>query len=223
MLKNKLIALRKQANLDKQEVATKIGVTYHTYLNYEKGKTKPDYITLKNIADLYQISTDLLLDRGLYENNPLSQELNKSFFENAKELLSPYNQKVVNTYENYYCDFDPSKLTIVGYEVIDYNWFDRGQKYIAIKQSSYDMSPEVARGDSLIVKIKEDFTNNDIVLIQIENEPAIVRKIARKDDLLVMYAFNSSIREKQVTILSKDVQYKIIGVVVELRRRLSKI
>lgn len=223
MLKNKLIALRNQTNLDKKDVATKIGVTYHTYLNYEKGKTVPDSTTLKNIGDLYQVSTDFLLDRGIYENNQYSQELNKTFYENAKELLSAKNQKVVNTYEKYSFNHDLNKPPIVGYEVVDYNWFEKGQRYISIRQTNNDMAPEVKKGDSVIVKLKPDFVNNDIVLVQIDNEPAIIRRIVRKDNILVLYAVNSSIRENQVLVFSKDDSCKIIGVVVELRRRYSKV
>jgi len=223
MLKDKLVALRNRANISKKDVADKIGVRYQTYLKYESGKTLPDFITSKAIADLYDVSVDFLMDRGIYEDSMYSKSLEKTFLQNTKELFSSTDHKVRNAFEKYYYNRGIDKLIVVDYEVIDYNWFTRGQEYIVIKQNNNDMEPRINKGDNVIVKLQDKFANSDMVLIQFDNEPAIIRTITRKNDVIVLFALNTGIREKQVQVITEDDNFKIIGVVIEIRSRVGRI
>lgn len=223
MIKDIIIALRKNANLTKRDVANKIGVAYQTYVNYENGKTNPDAVAIINLANIYDVSADFILGRDIYRDNIYLKSLEKSVLQNAKELFSPTDHKVRNAFEKYYYNKDKEQLTVVDYEVIDYNWFTRGQEYIVIKQNNNDMLPEISKGDNVIVKLQDKFLSNDFVLVQIEDEPAIIRKIIQKDESILMYALNSTTRENQFIFLDISINYKIIGVVVEIRKRISRI
>lgn len=219
MLKDMLVYLRRRADLNKKEVSEKLGISYHTYINYEKGKTKPDALMILKIATMYDVTTDYLLERETLPDT-------NGIFE-ARDI--PLNQtndpkNVISAYKSYYSDRDRKELTIVDYEVIDQSWLQNGQEYVVIKQSNNDMSPDILKGDNVIVKLQEKFDDKDLVLIQIEDSPAIVRKIVRKNkDTLFLFAQNSSIRERQITVINKEINYKVIGVVVEIRKRLGKI
>lgn len=62
MLSEKLKSYRKAAHLTQNEVAEAIGVQRSAYAYYEIGKSTPKLPTLKNLAALYNISADELLD-----------------------------------------------------------------------------------------------------------------------------------------------------------------
>ena len=59
----KLKELRKSYNLTQEEFAKQIGVSRVNYTRYEIDKVRPDYETLINIADYYDISLDELFGR----------------------------------------------------------------------------------------------------------------------------------------------------------------
>ena len=62
----KLKELRLSFSLTQAELAQKIGVSRVNYTRYENGKVRPDYETLINIADFYDVSLDEIFDRKKY-------------------------------------------------------------------------------------------------------------------------------------------------------------
>ncbi len=62
-LQIKLKELRKLENITQEEFAKKININLSTYKQYETNRTEPDIVTLKKIADYYDISLDNLCDR----------------------------------------------------------------------------------------------------------------------------------------------------------------
>lgn len=67
-LGNKIIELRKKEKMTQEQLSEKLGVTRQTLLNWEKGITNPDIEQAKNIAVLFKISLDDLLDNKLEIN-----------------------------------------------------------------------------------------------------------------------------------------------------------
>ena len=59
-----LIKLRKDLKLTQSEIAEKIGITQSGYSAYEKGKSYPEATILIKLADFFQVSTDLILERS---------------------------------------------------------------------------------------------------------------------------------------------------------------
>lgn len=60
---NRMRELRQQLGISMKEAASKIGLPYTTYVNYEKGDREPNSETLIAIADLYDTSIDYLICR----------------------------------------------------------------------------------------------------------------------------------------------------------------
>ena len=58
----KLLELRKVKKMTQQQVADALGVSRQAYANYETGSRKPDPETLKNLANLFDVSVDYILD-----------------------------------------------------------------------------------------------------------------------------------------------------------------
>lgn len=67
-LSSNLTMYRKKANLTRQEIADKIGLSVTTYANYENGDREPRLDTLVKIANILCVSTDDLL--GFRLNKP---------------------------------------------------------------------------------------------------------------------------------------------------------
>lgn len=57
----RLKLLRKTCNLTQQKMATALGIERSTYTYYETGKTFPDILSLARIAQIFNVTTDVLL------------------------------------------------------------------------------------------------------------------------------------------------------------------
>lgn len=57
-IKISLAAARVNAMFTQDEVAEKLKVSNKTIVNWENGKSKPSYATLKTLSDLYNIPMD---------------------------------------------------------------------------------------------------------------------------------------------------------------------
>ncbi|EAK8929999.1 helix-turn-helix domain-containing protein [Listeria monocytogenes] len=71
MFANTLKKLRKNENLTQDQLASKIGITRDTLANYETGRREPDFTTLKNIAEYFNVTTDYLLGKEEFDNRDL--------------------------------------------------------------------------------------------------------------------------------------------------------
>lgn len=56
--------LRIESGLTQKELAKKLNTTNSAVCDWEKGRTQPDLQMLKNIANLFDVSTDYLLGRS---------------------------------------------------------------------------------------------------------------------------------------------------------------
>lgn len=74
-LQNELKRYREKNNYSQEEIATRINITQSAYSNYEKGKRLPSIEILIKLADIYDISLDLLT--GRYEARNTIQQTTK--------------------------------------------------------------------------------------------------------------------------------------------------
>ena len=62
MFKEKLRYLRKHQELTQVEVAENLKINSATYSKYEQGVTEPDIMTIKKLANFFDVSIDYLLE-----------------------------------------------------------------------------------------------------------------------------------------------------------------
>lgn len=86
---NKLITLRKKYKFNQEQLAEKLNVSSSAIGMWEQGRRQPDNETLKEIAQLFNVSTDYLLD------NEVSQEFKEQTEEN-QELLKNISEGLQN-------------------------------------------------------------------------------------------------------------------------------
>ena len=58
-----LKTLRQKRKMTQQDIANKLGITQATYNGYEKGKHQPSIDMLKKIAEIFDTSIDIIVDR----------------------------------------------------------------------------------------------------------------------------------------------------------------
>lgn len=81
-LSQKLRLLRKKLNLSQRQVAEALGINRSAYAYYETGTTRPKISTLTNIAKIYNITVDELLDDEIYQGDGLRVKSNNPVVDN---------------------------------------------------------------------------------------------------------------------------------------------
>ena len=96
--------LRRENGYTRNDLATKLNISYSAIAKYESDTRCPDSETLKKIAELFKVSTDYLLNNTsqditteqiMLEYNSLSEE-SKRDFEKFLELLKIKDAKDKN-------------------------------------------------------------------------------------------------------------------------------
>ena len=72
-ISERITALREQRGWSKTYVAKKLGLNLSTYANYEYGNREPDISTLQKIADLFNVTTDYLINGTNSSDKPLAR------------------------------------------------------------------------------------------------------------------------------------------------------
>ncbi len=77
----RLTNLREEKEIYQKELAAYLNVSIGTISNYENGVHFPDLVTLCQIADYFEVTTDYLLGRTPYRFNPstLARPITKDF------------------------------------------------------------------------------------------------------------------------------------------------
>lgn len=63
---NIIKSLRQENGWTQEQVANKMGISYQSYQNYERGITLPTLVNFVKLADLFEVSLDYLIDRKNY-------------------------------------------------------------------------------------------------------------------------------------------------------------
>ncbi|KAB8139072.1 helix-turn-helix transcriptional regulator [Gracilibacillus oryzae] len=88
----RLSTLRKKHKHSRDDLASKLGVSYSTIAKYETGSREPDFKTLEKISQIYDVTIDYLLGRT---DNPVGEReetINRAFhdFDNITDKEKEY-------------------------------------------------------------------------------------------------------------------------------------
>ena len=70
---NSLKELREEHHLSQRQLADILGLAYSTVAMYENGKREPNYETLENIADYFNVDMNYLLGKSIIKNSYASE------------------------------------------------------------------------------------------------------------------------------------------------------
>ena len=91
----RLRELRNKSGLTQNEIASKLGVSGQTILNWENGIYEPKINQLIELADLFNVSTDYLVERR--NNNKTVEDVCKELDKISKEEIIDFIRKTLLT------------------------------------------------------------------------------------------------------------------------------
>ncbi|OPA74120.1 transcriptional regulator [Paenibacillus selenitireducens] len=74
---NRIADLRERKGWTQEELATTIGISRAALSHYEKNRRKPDFETLTQLADLFQVSIDYLIGRTSQSQHPMDGDVHQ--------------------------------------------------------------------------------------------------------------------------------------------------
>ena len=104
---------------------------------------------------------------------------------------------------------------IIDYELIPENLALKGD-YFGLRIKGDSMEPKIHNGDTVIVRKSDVAETGDIVIAIINDSEAVCKKYTKKGRIILLHSLNPDYEDINVT---KNPDFRIIGIVVELRSR----
>lgn len=106
MIGQRLKNLREQFNYSQEQLAKKLSLSASAIRAYEKNQRQPSHETLKEIAKIFNVSTDYLLGNDINPNDEnkelletistdLSNPINRVLYKKTSELKNERDKKIV--------------------------------------------------------------------------------------------------------------------------------
>lgn len=224
MKMNYLKQLRKDAGLSQEDVAKSLGVSRQTYCNYENGVRKMSPAMLLRVSNFYNISTDDLL-RGSDQTEPIDIGETYIYISKTRPLSRSTRIPVLESVSASTSLEAVENKDVLEWVEIPIGMTSEGQKYFALKVKDDTMFPEYMVGDTVIV-LQQSWCDNveDCVVCANESNGVIVTVRLNADGGMTLTTKNSryppqTFSQQQVS----DYPVRIMGVVVEIRRRIKPI
>ena len=103
MINSRLKVARMRANKTQKEVAEVLGISYRTYGDFENGRRIFTQEQIMKLATYYGVTTDYLMGRDLYQNDPRDDMATYKIAKTNEEIelldlfrrISPYLQDLL--------------------------------------------------------------------------------------------------------------------------------
>lgn len=180
----------------------------------EKGKRKASAIILKTLAPIYSLDYLDLYEKAGYID--LIEDEKKSKILTALSSISKIDIPLLGTVKAGY-DY-LAEENIIGTESID-NVSDK-ENYYALQVTGDSMEPLFSDGDIAIVHRQDDFESGNTCIVLINGDEATVKKVVKVEGGIDLIAMNPYYPKKHFSNEEmKDIPVKVIGKVVEARKR----
>lgn len=189
--------LRKQNNFSQKQLAKLLNVSNSTICNYETGVSKPDLSILVQLATIFNVSIDYLMDY-----NPGSQIKNPTIEIPILRMISKKSPLF-------------NKQNILGYLKIPIA-HPEGKNFFAIQVKDNSMTNcRIFKDDLAIVSVTNTIEDGKCGLYYVPSENSwIIRRCYRSNDLLVLIAQCSSDKYKACVCRPGSNQYILFGEVI---------
>ncbi len=197
---NKYRQLRKERNMSQANLAKRLGVSQTAVSQWETNKNYPDINTIKELAEIFSVTTDYLL-------NVDSSKLKKD-----NEIIVynrvPAGVEWANIQDKH------------GYEEIGMKMLQSGRSYVGLNVRDDDMSPIFMKGDTLIIEVRDNCENGDYALVQSHADDGMIRRVFYQNNGVLVQPVSYS-GEGDFYITNSRERLNILGVVRQVRRNLS--
>jgi repressor LexA len=203
---NQLKKLRKSRGLNQEELAEQLGFSSKSTLShYETGRRSPDFETLELIADYFNVDMNTLLDKAV-DITPASMAI----------CIKVYNTLQAGTPLE-------AQTDIIDHEDIPQTWTAGGREYFGVRIKNNCMEPLYLAGDTVIVRRQPNCESGDDVIVSINGYNAELKRIIKDANGIILQSLNPAYPPKKYCDDDDDNPITIIGVVVEIRRKMKKI
>ena len=199
----RLKELRENAGLSQAQLARKLGVGQSTVGMWENGKNKPQNAKLEMLAKIFGVSYDYLMGRNDIQHD------------NSSGVRVPVLGSI------------PAGIPlqeiedIRDWEEIPSEWLVGGKEYFALEVHGNSMYPRYEEGDVLILRKQDSCENGQDCAVMIDGGEATFKRVKLSEKGIVLQPINPDYEPLVFTNREiADLPVKIIGVVVELRRKL---
>ena len=197
---NKYRQLRKERNMSQANLAKRLGVSQTAVSQWETNKNYPDINTIKELAEIFSVTTDYLL-------NVDSSKLKKD-----NEIIVynrvPAGVEWANIQDKH------------GYEEIGMKMLQSGRSYVGLNVRDDDMSPIFMKGDTLIIEVRDNCENGDYALVQSHADDGMIRRVFYQNNGVLVQPVSYR-GEGDFYITNSRERLNILGVVRQVRRNLS--
>ena len=198
--------LRREKRLTQNDLAKILNVSNGTIAMWETNKREPDLEMINKIANFFNVSTDILLDR---HRNVTPVSLGFSFIKVPVYGEIPAGIPIEMIDTSY----------IEDYEDISTELLKGNKKAFCLKVKGESMFPEFKNGDVLVLIQQEDCNSGEFCAVSINHTECTFKKVIKHSHGITLqplnpafdplYFSNKEIEELPITIL---------GVVKEVRR-----
>ncbi|WP_206886114.1 LexA family protein [Alicyclobacillus mali (ex Roth et al. 2021)] len=216
--------LRRQRDLTQRDIANILKVSVSAVGMYERGEREPTIEMIERLADFFDVSLDYLFGRS---NIPLPAR--------TKVMQNSAWHESVNPIRNLIIYEDTVSVPVLGsiragqpvemiqeadpeYEQVDKELIRHRDAFILYVRGDSMIGDQIYEGDRVVVICTPDFSPSDICVVAINGEEATLKRVKRQGDICILSSSNPNM--EPMIYPAKDVH--VIGIVVEVRRRINK-
>ncbi|EIS6261351.1 helix-turn-helix domain-containing protein [Staphylococcus pseudintermedius] len=200
MFSKNLKYLRKKHDMEQIDLAKKLGRKSASSISeWEKGKYTPKMKTLSELARLFNVSINDLMEKDLSNTKPQIDTLPVTAIPVVAKIsagLPIYTEENIIEYT-----YIPSQMT------------KGGKELFGLKVSGDSMDKEFRDGDVVIVEKDAIVENGQIGVVNVNGYNATVKRVRYNDDKIVLLP-ESNNNDHLPQVYTNDNEIKIVGKVV---------
>lgn len=190
-------------NVSQTEICKTLGIKMPTFSDWVNAKTYPRIDKIELMANYFGINkSDLVEDHNnVYDSN--GQRPNR-----------------INVYGSVPAGVPIEAVEdIVDWEDIPTEWLKGNQHYIGLRVKGDSMYPKYVEGDTIIVKLQPDCENGQDAVVYVNGYDATLKKVIKNEDGIMLQPLNPEYVPKQYNYNDERYPISILGIVVEIRRK----
>ena len=196
---------REEADLSLREASKLANVSHTHIMDLEDGKKSPAFDKVMQILHAYRADVqEFLRETGYLPKNVEPAALGK--MRKIPVISWVAAGKWSETGESFHTE-DAAE------------WIEsdiKGEHNFALRVKGDSMEPEFNDGDIIIVSPTAKAGNGDYVVAKNDEEEATFKQYKRFDNARVLHPLNPKYQD---IVLNKDIEYRIVGVVMEKKKR----
>ena len=187
-------------NVSQTEICNTLGIKMPTFSDWVNEKTYPRIDKIELMANYFGISKADLVEE---QNSSSNQKPNR-----------------INVYGSVPAGIPIEAVEdIVDWEDIPMEWLKGDQRYIGLRVKGDSMFPKYIEDDTIIVKLQPDCESGQDAVVYVNGYDATLKKVVKNEDGIMLQPLNPEYVPKQYDYNDERYPISILGIVVEIRRK----